>query len=783
MRQNNDRKQISWKTVKYLAQAVSVSVIIFAVMLSLLSHPSNQVTEQQEVSEMLQAQNKVENSGSSATLSMQGAKVITTEEVRVVKRDRVKNITEISVKQDKTTAQDTETDEDILDMPGQNPTLDNARTGRNRVVHSSSVDKKGEAAGNRVVKNPEPGQLVSKLFENYGERPEISDDVIILFQYPVELGYAIDSNYDGKLMQKNTILNFTVDTNEEAVDKESDTKEALQEDDEDTGEEESFANEAESIETTEALDEREQFKQEIWSKIFSTDPIDVKITAEEEKDLIQEEKVTEEIDTEEDAVDIEENQPTEDQLVESQEVAIATEGTEDSNDTTIETEQASQEEEENEEDITTEEEDKVVADDTFFIIKGKMRTDRSVFVGDIEIRASGKHGFNKVRIGEVGEFQEAVIITEEAVNKSVTLYFTDGERVTTGVSWMYSKDTSNPEFQLTKDSYNVLESAISKIYCTNEYSLNIDMSDEDRQTSQVNYIYGDKLIYITDMTNDAKPTIQNDFYGRIMMNSMDHAGNGSNILSEYFLVEQSAPIITFSQDEFCTIPYSLWIQVSDDGHIVSGIQDVVCSVNGEEQKPENAKVLKKTILDEGLEVPSHILFPITFEEEGKYVVQVIVTDNAGNVTTQERMLEVKKPELVSVYMPEKFTIHIDPQQLAGREQIFSDVIELKNVSEFDVEVLIDSVTLKVDDEVSQEGVLKDCELYLVAPDTGEKIEISKGLNEDVYSYRLPMGAEGDIANLTFVGITTDGSEHMWKGSDISLKMKLSFRKWEEENPE
>ena len=793
MQWNNDGR-MSWKTVKHIAQVLSVGVLVLVVVLSVVSHPSNQVTEQQKEEQAVRVHNKVENCGSEVMLSMNGSRVVTPEEASAQTRESLdfQEKTTDSVNENRT-SEDREGHDAIADVKQKEQTSGSRSHGRNKVVYAP-VSEYGEAPANRVVQNAEPDQLVSEMFENYGEKPEVSDGVITLFQYPVELGYTIDSNYDGKLSKKNTILNFTVDTSEEVADKNSKEKaekstanDISTEDDDAEGKELQKESDTEEENTTEESAKREEFKREIWSRILATEPVDVKITAEEKEHAVKEEKsankakTTDEKESTQESAEALENQATSEEEATSEGPSESTEHSAMEEDSQQKNAEEATEDELMEDATTedvTQEEEKITADDTFFIIKGKMRVDHSVFVGDIEIKALGKDGFDRVRIGDTGEFTESVIIAEDAIDQEVMLYFTDGARVTTGFLWTYSKDITKPHFSLEEESYQVLESHVSKIYCTKELSLPIDMSEEDKGTTGLHYIYGDKLVYVTDAKKDAKPTLQQEFFGRIMMCGEDAAGNVSETLSEYFLVEQNAPTVSFSQDEFCTLPYSLWVQIADKGHIVSGIRDVVCTVNGQEREIVDVEILEKVVLDEGLEVPSSMLFPITFEEEGQYVVQIVVTDNAGNVTTQERVLEVTKPELVAVYMPEKFTIHIDPQQLAGREQIFSDAIELKNVSEFDVEVTVDLVNLKVQDEISAEGVVKDCEMYLVAPDTGEKIPLSKGKNEGVYSYRLPAGEMGNVENLTFVGITTDGSGHMWKGSDISLEVKLSFKKWE-----
>lgn len=186
--------------------------------------------------------------------------------------------------------------------------------------------------------------------------------------------------------------------------------------------------------------------------------------------------------------------------------------------------------------------------------------------------------------------------------------------------------------------------------------------------------------------------------------------------------------------------------------------------------------MENTSLDEDLQVPTQCEFSLPLTEEGNYSVVVTVTDNAGNISTEETMVKITKPELISVFMPEKFAIHIDPQQLAGREQIYSDDITLKNDSEFDVQVTVKNVEVIVKDEISKTGVKKDCKMYLIAPDTGKKIPLKKGKNENVYSYCLERGAHDNIGKLRFAGETSEGSDAMWQSSDVVIRMDLEFSK-------
>ena len=243
------------------------------------------------------------------------------------------------------------------------------------------------------------------------------------------------------------------------------------------------------------------------------------------------------------------------------------------------------------------------------------------------------------------------------------------------------------------------------------------------------------------------------------------------------MVDTSAPKVCFSNSKVRTAPYCMQVDVVDAGHIVSGIDKITCTINGEPYEITDLVAKECVRLNNAIKVSSKVGFSLFLDEVGTYDISVEVTDNAGNVTSEKMNVEVTKPELVAVYMPRNFKIHIDPQQLLEKEQIFSDDIILKNVSGFDVKVNVSEINVVVQDEVSEEGIRKDCNLYLINPDNGQKIRLNKGENKDVISYRLPADESGDIANLKFVGNTSDGSDAMWKDSDIRIDVKLTFEKW------
>jgi len=740
-------------------------------------------------------------------------------------------------------------------------------SGKKDNTRRNVVSRTQTGGSNAVVKNPVPLSQVQALYENNGVKP-LGNGEKVLYQYPVEIGYAIDFNYDGKQTEADYLLNDVFETKPEKDDgkdagDKADDEEQTQDDKEDSrntenreeqtqnaedsgedsqniedGEDETqdeaeegedtrnvedsgeqTQDEAEDTKNTEDNKEKEQdkaekeadkreafsvqFQKNVWSAILPTSAVEKSLSEDERKARTTVKKTTDVSrvkgeekqgsESEDDKLsDTDEEKASgaslEDAGASEEQENTSNAGKPDQTETVTEEDEAQPVEKETQQDEGEQEseeaEQEAVADAGYFTVRGSMRTNVEAFVGDITIEPTGINGFDQVRVGEDGEFGSAVTLTKDAADEKITLYFSNGSQVTTGVDFTYSKDTVSPVLVFDEEGLYKLQGDNKTIYCTNEPKLNIAFRDDmagapGTGIDKLCYVYGDKLLYGIDHFDEAGIKIADDFYGRILMNCTDKAGNASDVLSKYYLVERSAPEISIAQDDFCTTPYTLWVDVADKGHIISGIQKVECSINGEVYDISALTLLEEVTIDKGIKVPSKYEFSVPFTEEGEYDVVVTVTDNAGNVSVKEQTITVEKPELVSVFMPQEFTIHIDPQQLLKREQIFSDDITLVNNSEFDVKINIKSIELTVKDEVSDTGVKKDCDIYLVAPDTGEKIPLKKGNSKNVYSYCLPKGADGDISKLLFVGDTTEGSDKMWENTDIAIHMELGFEKWSE----
>ena len=799
MKENN-KQSFSLNMKKNIVLAICSLVLIGTMGISLWKQiPKEQVDQEEETSMNFVGKN-MEETSTATNLYMNYAEVEQGDAVSVEASD--KNSDEVNG-MSKDESDDSKSALVLSDNDKKSGSVGKkSGKSKNRVV--SDVSRMGESQGNRVVENPEPSNYIEKIFANHGITPEI-EDVLRKYQYPVEIGYSYDKNYDGSNEAGDFILNkvfeteeFDDESTEESMKDDTKTEDSQKTEEDnikteyseknkaDTRQEDTLNNEIsgdavvvqetnsgdmqESEASGDAVSDQqeklEEYRKDIWKQIMPTEPIDVEIEKKVMKTTPVEKSEKEKVmESTTESTSQEDNRQTTTEMIDS------------------------------DEDMAEQMTEKVVSDDEapiveteavagYYIIKGKMREGSNVYVSDIKILPVGVDGFDQVRIGEDGEFKDSIVLTEDVVNQEIELYFTDGETVTEATTFTYSKDTITPELQWMEEQYTLLESADRKIYCTKEDKLPVKVFDgegnEGETLERIQYLYGTKLQSVEEGLDSPELSMSEDFYGRLLVSCHDKAGNISDIQSQFVLVDHNAPVIQLAQDERCSAPYSLWVNVEETGHIVSGIQTIQCVVDGDTYEISESMVRETYTLDEGLEVSSKLMFPVELTEVGTHAISILVRDYAGNETVVEQVIEVTEPELVSIYMPRNFTIHIDPQQLAGKEQIYSDNVELKNVSKFDVRVNIDKIVLNVNDEVSADGILKDCDIYLIAPDTGEKIKLSKGENKDIYSYCLPVDAVGDLANIRFVGTTTAGSERMWKGSDISLSLQVSFVKWEEE---
>ena len=328
-----------------------------------------------------------------------------------------------------------------------------------------------------------------------------------------------------------------------------------------------------------------------------------------------------------------------------------------------------------------------------------------------------------------------------------------------------SVEDKNKEFDMEiAKSADILPASASAVKFSNKNQLNINLTA--LKNKKVYVQYADKILFNMAETNNLKIDMPHDFYGDIAIKENLGSDNNSTLAKGRVLIDTSKPIVGVLSEDSARYE----IKISENGNIISGLKFVECYMDGKKIEVSSKNMTKQVCLGYNVKVPSEYVVSLN-PLEGKHTLYVRVEDNAGNITEEKREISVIKQVPVSVLTLKKFVIHIDPQKLKWKEQIYSDAVLMKNLNDYDIKATISSINVKVSKENDK---YKKCKIYMVMPDTGKKILLKNGKNDKSYSFIIPHGNQNRQKYLRFVGKMYDDKYGMWKNEDISIDMKTSY---------
>lgn len=279
----------------------------------------------------------------------------------------------------------------------------------------------------------------------------------------------------------------------------------------------------------------------------------------------------------------------------------------------------------------------------------------------------------------------------------------------------------------------------------------------------------------------------------VKMYCMDGAGNISNIIEQYFIVDGNAPfveaecILLSETDEV-----AVKITVSENGEVISGIGEVSCWID-EAEYPMTESAEGQTVSQGDLENwDDFYKFSIPLENDGKlHKIAVQVFDKAGNETFVNYDIQALDNIVVSV--PETFGIYINPWYINQERQIWSDDIPIENLSASDIQVDITNIEVVVKDD-NEEEIEKECGLRLelltykegkIYPEIKE-YTISDN-QKDLASFELKQkdsNNSNDIEEKTVLrisGTVAEGTEKLWREGDLTIKIMFAYKRLIEES--
>ncbi len=284
--------------------------------------------------------------------------------------------------------------------------------------------------------------------------------------------------------------------------------------------------------------------------------------------------------------------------------------------------------------------------------------------------------------------------------------------------------------------------------------------------------------YLIDLsTGKAEISFPSDFYGTVTFTAEDSLGNTSVQTTPLLLIDASAPSADIVEELQPDGSKRLTAVFKEDSRAASGIGETRCFIDGAEVQMPDFRIDNVMENCFGRAVISETGVPVIIEKPGTYTVTLLVKDNAGNGASYERVVEMPEALPISVRMPTKVGMTIEPYRSEG-PQIYTDVCTIENRSGYDVTALLRSVTLTVDrGNVNGDASKKDCDLFL-SYDGAQDVALPEGNTKDFLSAVIPAKKEdGSNGTLTLrvYGWISEGSAGYWRSGDIKLNLGVEYK--------
>ena len=295
-------------------------------------------------------------------------------------------------------------------------------------------------------------------------------------------------------------------------------------------------------------------------------------------------------------------------------------------------------------------------------------------------------------------------------------------------------------------------------------------------------------------------TVPETFNGTIGFYALGQDGSVTEELTEYVIAEKTAPSLEYENvDPSSDGTWAVHVILEDCGEVISGLSDVECVVDGVAYTEYTPNVFGKVLLCSGEEVVSGFSFDIPLQDNEIHTIEIIASDNVGNVLNQSFRVNAPQTDVISVVLPTSFGMAIFPH--ASNGNIWGEDIVVANQSEFPVEVTLKSAQVNIDHAMSS---VKDAKLNLGLKLHGNRdsvLELQEGYsmpetcfvleprNPDTDAVALQNDLSektvlsGDYAIANIRGTIAKGSEDMWKDGDITVALTFTFRKVEEPEEE
>lgn len=413
----------------------------------------------------------------------------------------------------------------------------------------------------------------------------------------------------------------------------------------------------------------------------------------------------------------------------------------------------------------------VTPNENYFTVNGSKSPDGGWYNGEITISASGINGFDGI-CTEEGVVSTNLKINGDCENGQVKIYFVKGGAKTEGYLFRYSIDSTKPEITINKTWYDggVARSLSGYTVGSGNFHVQILVGDNLSGVRRCTYTLNGQTYTASIKNGLASIEINEETIGDVVIGLEDYAGNYATATLKNVVVDYTKPSLSVnvpaSDEGVVRVPNVVTVNVSDGGAAPSGIRKIEYSIDG-----------GQNIISEISDYNTEASVRVPFYEEGTHILTVHVTDNSGNTYEYMQSIDLKPSVIICVEVPTNSTITVDPFNINGKGQIYSEEIFIKNKGNTRLEGSVETLNCQVNTGVFN-GVSKDCNIFLnldLLPN--QAFSLNKGINNNVCSFILGSSGEEenkDNAALKFNGYISTGSEELWKPRDIKIDIVFMF---------
>lgn len=319
------------------------------------------------------------------------------------------------------------------------------------------------------------------------------------------------------------------------------------------------------------------------------------------------------------------------------------------------------------------------------------------------------------------------------------------------------------------------------------------------------YTFAGRKEKVPTENGEAVIELKGSYSGEVTVYFQDLQGNHSALWNAYCVLDSAAPEIEMKKVSNSLGEERVKVVITEPSEVISGLKQISVYVNGEDYG-ENREDIQEEDLQNRWHAKKRSVFYLPLKGDGEQEYLVRTADASGNMAEKKLNAARSSPsDIISVVVPTEFSLRMNPY--AKDQQIYSDMIPVINRSDFNIDMQISSIEVRVNSD-NAGGQKKDCDMNLDILQDGVRIDSVLGLDPATYqspvfslekdnrnlssigSKRIDFFRNGiskqilptipysgkNVACIQLTGKLSEGSERLWRNGDLGVTVVFDFSK-------